>query len=147
MDDIGVVSDDRLAEEPGTVSPARSARGIGDLLRAVVYDVQDLVRAEVSLARGEIDQKVERMVMALVWTFGGMMLGFAALVIIMMAGVDALRPLMPVWAGSLLVGFVVALVGALIAWSGVRSLSVDRLAPKRTVRNLQADAQMVREHT
>jgi len=135
MDDLGLVREDR------------NARGLGELLRALAIDAQDLVRGEIALARAEMDSKINRAMMALVWTMGGMLLGFAALVIILMAGVDALTPVMPVWAGSLLVGVVVALIGALIARSGIRMLSLERLTPKRTARNLQADARLVKEHT
>jgi hypothetical protein len=147
MDDIGVAANDRLVEEQEALAQHRAVRGLGDILRAVAYDAQDLVRAEITLAKAEVDQKIERVVMALIWTFGGMMLGFAALVIIMMAGVDGLSRVMPVWAASLVVGVVVALIGALIAMSGVRMLSLARLSPNRTARSLQADAHMVREHT
>jgi len=135
MDDLGLVREDR------------NARGLGELLRALAIDAQDLVRGEIALARAEMDSKINRAMMALVWTMGGMLLGFAALVIILMAGVDALTPVMPVWAGSLLVGVIVALIGALIARSGIRMLSLERLTPKRTARNLQADARLVKEHT
>jgi hypothetical protein len=64
-----------------------------------------------------------------------------------MAGVDAPTPVLPVWAGSLAIGVIVALVGLLIARTGIRMLSLDGLAPKRTAHNLQADAQAIREHT
>jgi hypothetical protein len=135
MDDLGLAREDR------------NARGLGELLRALAIDAQDLVRGEIALARAEMDSKINRAMMALVWTMGGMLLGFAALVIILMAGVDALTPVMPVWAGSLLVGVVVALIGALIARSGIRMMSLERLTPQRTARNLQADARLVKEHT
>jgi hypothetical protein len=148
MDNVGLAPGDRVTREDHVADEALvRPRGIGDVLRAVVDDSQQLVRAEMALARAEVDQKVERLVMALVWTFGGMMLAFAALVIVMLAGVDALSRVMPVWAGDLLIGIVVGVVGAIIAYGGVRMLSVARLAPTRTARNLQADAQMVKDHT
>jgi hypothetical protein len=131
----------------GTVRDERETRGLVDIVRALMGDAQELARGEIALARAEIDQKIERAMMALIWTMGGMLLGFAALVIILMAGVDALTPVLPVWAGSLLIGVIVALVGLLIARIGIRMLSLDKLAPKRTAHNLQADAQVVREHT
>lgn len=123
-------------------------RGIGEIVRDLAFDAQDLVRGEIALAKSEMDQKVQRSIMALVWVMGGMLLGFAGLVILLQAGVDALTLLsMPVWAASLIVGAVVALIGALVARSGIAMISLDRLAPTRTARALQADARMVKENT
>jgi uncharacterized membrane protein YcjF (UPF0283 family) len=142
------MDDFALREEPVSAGERTSARGIGDLLRAIAFDVQDLVLGEVSLAKAEMDQKLQRSITALVWIMGGMLLGFAALVIILQAGVDALaRANLPVWAASLIVGVIVALIGAAIAYSGIKMLSLDRLAPRRTARSLKADAQLVKEHT
>ena len=135
MDDAGIRDDYRT-------------RGIGEIVRDLAFDAQDLVRGEVALAKSEMDQKLQRSIMALVWVMGGMLLGFAALVILLQAGVDALTLVpMPVWAASLITSAVVALIGFLIARTGIGMLSLDRLTPTRTARALKADARMVKENT
>lgn len=147
MDDVGVRNDYTNRDEYGRQDDY-APRGLGDIIRSLAFDAQDLVRGEISLAKAEMDQKLQRSIMAMVWVMGGMLLGFAGLVILLQAGVDALTLIpIPVWAASLIVGIVVAAIGALTARGGVGMLSLDRLAPKRTARALQADAQMVKENT
>jgi hypothetical protein len=76
-----------------------------------------------------------------------MLLGFAGLVILLMAGADALSFVIPVWAAYLVVGFIVAVLGILFTMSGISMLKLRKLAPSRAARNLSADANMVKEHT
>jgi hypothetical protein len=129
------------------VADYRTRRSVGDILRDVVTDAQDLMRGEVALVRAEMDQKVDRTVTALIWVVGGMLLGFAGLVILLMAGGDALSYVLPVWAAYLVVGFIVVVLGVLFTRSGISMLKLEKLAPSRTARNLSADARMVKEHT
>jgi drug/metabolite transporter (DMT)-like permease len=136
-----------MADVNEPVANYRTHRSVGEILRDVVSDAQSLMRGEVALVRAEMDQKIDRTVMALIWVVGGMLLGFAGLVILLMAGADALAYVIPVWAAYLVVGFIVAVLGALFTMSGISMLKLRKLAPSRTAHNLSADAQMVKEHT
>jgi drug/metabolite transporter (DMT)-like permease len=136
-----------MADVSEPVANYRSHRSVGEILRDVVSDAQSLMRGEVALVRAEMDQKIDRTVMALIWVVGGMLLGFAGLVILLMAGADALSYVIPIWAAYLVVGFIVAVLGVLFTMSGISMLKLRKLAPSRTARNLSADAQMVKEHT
>jgi drug/metabolite transporter (DMT)-like permease len=136
-----------MSELREPVADYRTRRSVGEILRDVVADAQSLMRGEVALVRAEMDQKIDRTVVALIWVVGGMLLGFAGLVILLMAGADALSFVIPVWAAYLVVGFIVAVLGILFTMSGISMLKLRKLAPSRTARNLSADANMVKEHT
>jgi hypothetical protein len=118
-----------------------------DIVAGIAQDAQDLVRGEIALARAEADRKIDRIITAAIWVVGGMLLGFAALVIFAEAAIAALSRVLPVWASCLIIGAIVAVVGAALARTGIRMLSLARLAPYRTARNLGRDAQMVKDHT
>lgn len=122
------------------------ARSLRELVGDVAGDAQHLVRGEIALARAELDRKLDRAILALVWVFGGMFVGFAGLIILLLAGVAALNYVIPLWAAYLVVGFIVAVIGALLTRWGIGMLSLDRLAPYRTARNVQADAELVKGH-
>jgi drug/metabolite transporter (DMT)-like permease len=136
-----------MSELREPVADYRTRRSVGEILRDVVADAQSLMRGEVALVRAEMDQKIDRTVVALIWVVGGMLLGFAGLVILLMAGADALSFVIPVWAAYLVVGFIVAVLGILFTMSGISMLKLRKLAPSRAARNLSADANMVKEHT
>ncbi len=121
--------------------------GLGELLGNVATDIQDLVRGEVRLARSELDQKLDRVIMAAVWLLGGALVAFAGLVVVLEGGAAALALVLPQWAASVIVGVVIVIVGALFARSGLAMLSLKTLTPDRTVASLEKDARVVKEHT
>lgn len=124
-----------------------SGHSLGELLSSLATDLQELVRGEVRLARAELDQKLERVVMAAIWLIGGALVAFAGLVVLLQAAAAALAMVMPTWAAFLIVGAVIIVVGALLARSGIALMSLKSLTPNRTAASLQKDANLVKEHT
>jgi uncharacterized membrane protein len=116
-----------------------------ELVGGVAEDARDLVRGEVALARAEVEQKVDRVTAGLISLFGAMMLAYAGLVIVLIAAAQALARVMPDWAASLIVGVIVLLIGTILAGVARRALSPSRMVPDRTVRNVEADARVIKE--
>jgi uncharacterized membrane protein YqjE len=121
--------------------------GLGDILASLATDIQDLVRGEIKLARAELDQKLNRVIMAAIWLVGGALVAFAGLVVFLQGIAAALALWLGTWAASLIIGVVIVLVGALFARSGLAMLSLKSLTPDRTAESLQKDARVVKEHT
>jgi hypothetical protein len=120
---------------------------LGDLIGGLASDIQDLVRGEIALGRAELEQKLDRVILAAIWVLGGALLGFAGLVVLL-EGVAAILALtMPAWLALLIVGLIVVGVGAVFARSGIAMLSLKTLTPDRTAANLRKDAQLLKEHT
>ncbi len=91
-----------------------------NLLGRVIDDVRELFREEVALARAEIRQEASAWAAAAgSMAAGGAVLGVAALFILaaMALGIAALFH-WPNWAGFLLVGVVLAIVGAIALMAG-----------------------------
>jgi uncharacterized sodium:solute symporter family permease YidK len=124
----------------------RSARTLREIIADVAQDAQDLIRGELALARIELDRKLSRVVTAAIWLVGGMVVGFAGLVILLLAGAAALAIVLPVWAALLIIGAVIIAVGGLLTYTGIKMLSLEGLKPERLTRNVSRDAQVVREH-
>ncbi len=117
-----------------------------DIVGGVAEDARDLVRGEVALARAEAEQKIDRVIAGVVSLFGAMMLAFAGLIIVLIAAAQALARVIPDWAASLCVGVVVLLIGAVMVGVARKALSPSGLVPDRTIRNVEADAPMMKEH-
>ena len=124
-----------------------SPHSLGELLGGLAGDIQDLVRGEIALARSELDQKLQRVILAAIWLVGGALVGFAGLVVVLEGVSAALALVIPTWAAALIVGMIIIVVGGLFAKSGLGMLSLRTLTPDRTAQSLQKDARMVREHT
>jgi len=110
-------------------------------------DIQDLVRGEIALGRAELEEKLDRVIMAAIWLLGGALLGFAGLVVLLQGVAAILALMMPVWLALLIVGVVIVGIGAALAKSGLAMLSLKKLSPDRTAANLQKDVLMLKEHT
>lgn len=121
--------------------------GLGDVLGSLIADLQSLVRGEIKLARAELDQKIDTLLVSAIWLVGGALVAFAGLVVLLQAVAAALALVMPAWAAFLIVGVVIIAVGALVAYSGLSSLSLKKLTPDRTVSSLEKDIRVVKEHT
>lgn len=117
-----------------------------ELVGGVAEDARDLVRGEVALARAEMEQKVDRITAGVISLFGAMMLAYAGLVIVLFAAAQALARVVPDWAASLIVGAIVLLIGTLLAGAARKALSPSGMIPDRTVRNVEADARVIKEH-
>jgi hypothetical protein len=120
--------------------------GLGELLGKVATDLQDLLRGEVRLARAELDQKMDRVIMAAIWLIGGALVAFAGLVVILQGVAAALALVLPTWAASLIVGVLIVVVGALFSRSGLAMLSLKTLTPNRMASSLEKDVRVVKEH-
>lgn len=129
-----------------SASRPEGLHSLGKLLGNVATDIQDLVRGEIRLARSELDQKLDRVIMAAVWLLGGALVAFAGLVVVLEGGAAALALVLPQWAASVIVGLVIVIVGALFARSGLAMLSLKTLTPDRTVASLEKDARVVKEN-
>ncbi len=120
--------------------------GLGEVIGSLFTDLQDLFQGEIRLARAELDQKLDRVIMAAIWLVGGALVAFAGLVVILQGVAAALALYLPTWAASLIVGVAIVAVGALFARSGLAMLSLKTLTPDRTTASLQKDARVVKEH-
>jgi uncharacterized membrane protein YqjE len=131
------------------MEPNRPGNGhsLGEIVGGLASDVQDLVKGEIALARAELEQKLHRLLGALLWVLGGSLVGFAGLVVLLQGGAAALAMRIPTWAAFAIVGVVIIIMGAALARLGFGMLTLKTLAPERTAANLQKDARMMKEHT
>jgi putative superfamily III holin-X len=127
------------------MSTVEQRMSLRELVGGVAEDARDLVRGEVALARAEVEQKVDRITAGVVSLFGAMMLAYAGLVIVLIAAAQALARVIPDWAASLIVGGIVLLIGTVLAGVARKALSPSGMIPNRTVRNVEADARVIKE--
>lgn len=121
-------------------------RSVGELLRDLAGDVTTLVRQEMLLARTEAQDKAQQVMHAGLALMSGILVAFAALVILLLALIDALveAGIDRVWA-DLGVGGVIAIVAFFLVRKGQRDLAATQLAPERTAASMRKDFQLVKE--
>lgn len=118
---------------------------VGSLLAELIRSIQTLIRQELRLAQAEGSEKVDQVMVGAIGIIAGMLIAFAALLVLLQALVVALSDYMdPAWA-SLVVGIGVAIVGFASIKYGQSNLKGANLVPERTMKSMRADADMAME--
>jgi len=115
-------------------------RSTPSLFGDVIWQVADLLRTELKLFRVELDEKVSQAVRAVVFVAVGAVLLLAALFLVLSAAVDALVAFgMPRYWAALLVGGIVAVIGAGLLWKALSDLKPANLKPSRSIDQVGKD--------
>src|SRR5947209_1696305 len=127
------------------MAAANDQRSLADILAAVVNEFTTLVFKETQLARAEMTEKLNDLLLALALAGGGAVLLVPALVILLQAAVAGLElaDIPTVWA-TLIVGAAALLVGIVLVIVGIRWIKALRPAPDKTIDQLQQDAALAK---
>jgi hypothetical protein len=128
----------------GIVRPAEVAKlSTPELVARIAQDAQDLVKAEIQLAKSEVRSTVQsvgavakRMAIAAV-------LGLGAYFTLLGAAVAGLSLVLETWAAALIVGGILLLSALLLAKLGARA--APRAPLERTRRSLQEDLKLTKD--
>jgi hypothetical protein len=131
--------------EAYTTMPPRRERGIAGLLGDLAREGTRLLRQEVALAKSEMMTKVGQLGMGAGELVAGALLVYAGFLALLAAAILGLSLIVPPWAAALIVGGVVLVIGAGVAFKGRRDVKAQALLPGRTMRTLREDAEWARE--
>lgn len=121
-------------------------RSIPEILQDVLTNIQDIVRAEVRLAKAELGEELNRA------RSGGLLIGVGAVAAIfstlflLLACVYALGLVMPDWAAALIVAAAVGVAAAVTLSLGLKRLKTIQAAPK-TAASLKENVRWAKELT
>jgi hypothetical protein len=123
-------------------------RSAGDLLSDAISHMSSLVRKEMDLARAELNENASRAAVAVGLLAGALVIALTALNVLAAALVAGLTEwgLEAGWA-SLLVGLVLAAIALAMVLKARNDLKLVNMAPSRTAKNVQRDAQALKEVT
>ncbi len=122
-------------------------RTIAELITRLSRGTVTLVRKEVQLAQAEMSQKASRvgknvgfLVVESVVTYTGLLALVAAVILV-------LGLVIPYWLSALIVGLVIAAIGAILVAKGANTLRQEDPTPRETVETLQEDREWLRDQT
>ncbi len=113
----------------------------GALVTDILNHVSHLFRAEVDLARAEVDQNLRRAAVAVGLLVGALIVAITALNVLTAAIVAGLTDagLDAGWS-ALIVGVVLAVIAFIMISKGTNDLKLSSIAPSRTAENVKRDA-------
>jgi hypothetical protein len=121
-------------------------RSLGELFGDLARDTGTLVRQEVQLAKTELSENASRAARDLgVIAVGGLVAYAGFLVLLAAATLGLVATGLDPWLAALIVGAIVAVVGAVLVQRGLGALKREELAPRQTVETLKEDAQWAKQ--
>jgi len=128
------------------MTPDTDSRSLPTLLADLTQQGSALIQTELRLLRAEMSEKLAQVGAASVKVLAGALCLVAALLILLQALIIALARfgLDPAWT-SLLVGIVVAVLGAVLIRRGTSQLAPLHLSPTRTEAQLSQDLRAVKD--
>jgi len=117
---------------------------LGDLIAATTRDLSALMRTEVELAKTEIKEEVADAGRAGALIGAGALVGYLALLLLLLSAAWAIAEAIGPWAGLLIVGVVTAAVAAVLIIVGRKKLREVEVAPN-TIQSLQEDMQWAKQ--
>jgi uncharacterized membrane protein YqjE len=125
-------------DQPGT------DRSLGDLFGNLTSDLSELVRSEMELARVEIREEAAKAGRAAGLLGAGGLIAYLGLGLIAMAAAWGLAEVIDTGWAFLIVGVVIAAIGAVLVMKGRDQLSDVQPVPEETVETLKEDARWAR---
>jgi hypothetical protein len=119
-------------------------RSIPELVSSLTGDLATLVRTESELVRTEVKENIQQAGKAAALIGVGAALLLGAFLVLLQALVLLLAHVMDATLASIIVGLVVGGAGALLIKTAAARMSPASLAPDRSVRQLQKNAELVK---
>ena len=130
------------ADNSGMPGSGGAADGIGSLISGTIKDLQDLVRAEIQLAKAELKDEAKAIGSGAGMLAAGAFVGLAGLVWLVYAVIHLVdKALEELWLSAGIVSLALLAVAAILALRGKAKLSATNLKPEQTIETLKEDQQ------
>lgn len=120
-------------------------RTVRDVVSEVTSDLTALIREEMALAKLELRQGFTQLANGIAFLVVAAFILNAGLLALVASLVLGLAGAMEVWLSALVVGLVLAAVGAFLMMRGVGNVRNAELKPDRTLESLRDDAKILKE--
>ena len=113
--------------------------GLGTLITGVIEDLQEIVRAEVRLAKTELKQDAAAVGRAVATLAAAALLGLTGFIFLMLALTYLLSRFLRDWIAAGIVALALLVIAGILAMAGKRQLSAANLTPEQTIETLKED--------
>jgi uncharacterized membrane protein YqjE len=121
-------------------------RSFGDVFQDAVGHMQEIVRAEIRLARSEVQAEAAKAKQAGLLLGGAALLGYFAMALLVVAATCALAIVLPWWAAALVIAALCGvLAGAMFAGGRVRLKTIH--GPEKTIGTVSENLEWARNQT
>lgn len=120
-------------------------RPLSELFGDLSRQMNTMLRQEMQLARLEMKNRVAKMGRSAAMLAAGGLILYAGFLGLMITAVIALANVVELWLAALIVGGVVAIIGAIMIGAGYGQLKQLDMVPRRTVNSLEESAEWLKQ--
>lgn len=135
--------------EEARIYSNKEDRSFGSLFTELTQETATLVQQEIALAKAEMSEKISQVGSGLATLIIGGFILFAGLLKLLDAVIFGIAELLPPdltpWLAALIVGVIVAIIGAVMLQKGLSNLKSRNLVPQRTAESLRRDTEFAKE--
>jgi len=121
------------------------AQSISALVNGVIKDLQDLLRAEIQLAKTELKEDATAAGAAAGAMVAAGLFGLIGLIFLLLTLMYGLATRLPLWASALIVAVLLLVVAAVLALWGKNKLAATEFGPEQTIATLKEDQQWAKQ--
>ena len=136
------------AGPPGAYQSDRSpgeGEGLGSLISGTIKDLQELMRAEVQLAKTELKEDAATAGRGVSVIAAGALVGLVGFIFLMLAVTYLLDRWFSQWVSAGIVGLALAVIAAILVSSGRSRLSAANFKPQQTIDTLKEDKEWAKQ--
>jgi putative superfamily III holin-X len=122
-------------------------RPLSELLQDIVTNLQEIVRAEVRLAKTELRIEAQQATSSAAWVIVGLAAAVTSVTLLVWTSVYALAAVMSLWMATLIVAVVVAVIGGLVARAGIQKFRQIKPIPDRTIETVKENLEWIKQST
>ncbi len=126
---------------------AENSRSIADVLQDIVANVQEIVRAEVRLAKTEVKEEASKAGRAAGMLAGGAVAGIYAVGLLLLTILFALARVMPLWLAALILFALLGIATAILLSAGKKRFQRVHAAPEKTIETMKENVEWVKSQT
>jgi len=120
---------------------APTDRSVSDVLQDIIWNIQDIVRSEVRLAKTEVREEVSKARDASVLIGVGALSGTFSAFFLLFSIVYALSRVVPDWAAALIVAVAMAIATGVLLSKGAERFKHVHPAPDKTIESLKENVE------
>lgn len=147
MEDTGTKAGGELGEYSYSRSADMRERSFGDIVKSIIGNVQEIIRAEVRLAKAEIREEGSRAAGAGRNLAIAGVTGLFAALFVLNAVMFGLTAWMPLWASAGLIGIVLGVVAFVLFGKGQAEWKQFSPKPEKTVESVKENVAWIKSQT
>ena len=122
-------------------------RPFSEVLQDILRNLQELIRAELRLAKAEVRQDAGEAAASGAWMAAGLVIALTAWGFLLWSAAYGLALVVPLWAATLIMAVITGAAAMTLIMLGLRKFKRLRPMPERTIESVKENVEWIKQST